>query len=67
MIKHQRQHLELRLLKLEVVVAPYCFAGLDIDFGKPLRKREFQKKYEAFYCSEIQSQGLHCTKDEVVH
>ena len=27
-----------------------------MDFGKSLRKRKSQKKYEAFYCSEIQSQ-----------
>ena len=37
---------------VEVVLASY-FVGLDMDFGKPLRKRKFQMKYEAFYSSEI--------------
>ena len=29
-----------------------------MDFGKTLRKRKSQIKYEAFYCSEIQSEKL---------
>ena len=29
-----------------------------MDFGKPLRKRKSEIKYQAFYCSEIQSQRL---------
>lgn len=41
---------------VEVVLASY-FVGLDMDFGKPLRKRKCQIKYEAFYCSEIILRG----------
>ena len=29
-----------------------------MDFGTPFRKRKSEIKYEAFYCSEIQLQGL---------
>ena len=49
---------------LEVVVAvlvaqaPYCF---DMDFGKQ-EKKVSNKKYESFYCSEIQSQRFTADK-----
>ena len=33
-----------------------------MDFGKPLRKRKTQIKYDPFYWSEIQSQRLTADK-----
>ena len=33
-----------------------------MDFGKPLRKRKTQIKYDTFYWSEIQSQRLTADK-----
>ena len=33
-----------------------------MHFGKPFKKRKFEIKYEAFYCSEIQLQRLMADK-----